>query len=110
VRGTAGREVLDIVGGFIFTVVQVVIISPIWFIAKWFGAPWTIVVERNGTQVCEVKVRGASAGNEGDALADAQRRSVTPPLNLEPSIRLTIGVSLSAVVAPVATVPTLVRR
>jgi hypothetical protein len=33
-------------------------------------------------------------------MADVQLRSAAPPVNLEPSKRLTIGVSLSAVVRP----------
>lgn len=42
----------------VIIVVQIVVIAPVWFIAKWFGAPWTIVVERNGTEVAEERVRG----------------------------------------------------
>jgi hypothetical protein len=38
-------------GGIVINSLQFVVFSPIWFIAKWFGAPWTIVIERNGTEV-----------------------------------------------------------
>ena len=44
--------------GLIIDLLQVVVISPFWFIAKWFGVPWTIVIERNGTEVGDVRVRG----------------------------------------------------
>ena len=53
--GSSGEEAA---GGLIINLLQFVVISPIWLIAKGFGAPWTIVIERNGTEVREVKVRG----------------------------------------------------
>lgn len=45
-------------GEIIIDLLQIVVISPFWFIAKWFGVPWTIVIERNGTEVGEERVRG----------------------------------------------------
>src|SRR5689334_559994 len=34
------------------------VVWPPWFIAKWFGVRWIILVERNGREVGEVRVRG----------------------------------------------------
>ncbi|WP_370329421.1 hypothetical protein [Mycolicibacterium hippocampi] len=31
---------------------------PFWLMAKWLGVPWTIVVERDGTEVDRERVRG----------------------------------------------------
>jgi hypothetical protein len=45
-------------GELLIDLLQIVVISPFWFVAKWFGVPWTIVIERNGTEVGEERVRG----------------------------------------------------
>jgi hypothetical protein len=34
------------------------VIWPFWFIAHWLGLRWVIVIERDGTQVGEERVRG----------------------------------------------------
>jgi hypothetical protein len=45
-------------GALVVDLLQIVVFSPFWLIAKGFGVPWTIVVERNGTEVREVRVSG----------------------------------------------------
>jgi len=34
------------------------VVWPPWFIAKWSGVRWIILIERNGREVGEVRVRG----------------------------------------------------
>jgi hypothetical protein len=48
----------DVSGDLLIILVQWVVMAPIWFVAKWFGVAWVVVIERNGTVVREVNVRG----------------------------------------------------
>jgi hypothetical protein len=41
-----------------FNLLQIVVTWPFWFIAKWLGARWKILIERDGTVVGETLVRG----------------------------------------------------
>jgi hypothetical protein len=96
----------DVAGGFIITVAQLAVMSPIWFIARCFGWPWTIVVERNGTLVREVKVRGwrnserriqelaesAFAGTLDQSFVDRlpTETSLPPEMNVTPAVWRTL--------------------
>ncbi len=31
---------------------------PLWLMAKWLGVPWTIIIERDGSEVGREQVRG----------------------------------------------------
>jgi hypothetical protein len=81
-------------------VAQLAVMSPIWFIARCFGWPWTIVVERNGTEVREETVRGwrnserriqelaesAFAGTLDESFVDRlpTETSLPPEMNMTP--------------------------
>jgi len=41
-----------------FNLVLIAVTWPFWFIAKWLGVRWKIVIERDGTVVGETLVRG----------------------------------------------------
>jgi DivIVA domain-containing protein len=34
------------------------VLWPPWFIAKWLGVPWVILIERNGSEIGDERVRG----------------------------------------------------
>lgn len=71
--------------GLMFTL-PALIIWPFWLAARFFGAPWTIVVRRKGDDPREEKVRGwaASRARIAEIVAELQR-----PLE-EPETRATI--------------------
>lgn len=48
---------------------------PFWLLAKWLGASWTILVERDGKQVAREHVRGWGASGRRIAELAAQARS-----------------------------------
>ncbi|MDZ4267805.1 MAG: hypothetical protein U1D00_19290 [Mycobacterium sp.] len=37
---------------------------PLWLLAKWLGVSWTIVIERDGTEVGRERVRGWRASGQ----------------------------------------------
>jgi hypothetical protein len=37
---------------------QIVVVWPFWFIARWLGAPWIIVIDCDGRTVGQERVRG----------------------------------------------------
>jgi len=41
-----------------FNLLLIAVTWPFWFIAKWLGVRWKIVIERDGTVVSETLVRG----------------------------------------------------
>lgn len=41
---------------------------PLWLLAKWCGVPWTVLVERDGTEVTRERVRGWR--NSGQRIAE----------------------------------------
>jgi DivIVA domain-containing protein len=43
-----------------FILLQIIVIWPFWIIGQWLGAPWTIVISRNGVPVHEERGRGNS--------------------------------------------------
>jgi hypothetical protein len=47
-----------LIGELTFNLLQIVVTWPFWFIAKWLGVQWKIVIERDGTVVGETLVRG----------------------------------------------------
>jgi hypothetical protein len=53
-RSGSGSDEFD----FVVDAVQIVVISPLWLLAKCCGVPWTIVIERNGAEVGQERVRG----------------------------------------------------
>jgi hypothetical protein len=79
-----------------------VVISPFWFVAKWLGVPWTIVIERNGFEVGEVRAwwrasqwciqdiaESAAAGNlDQKIVADLPTEWICPPdMSVTPEVR-----------------------
>ncbi len=48
----------SLIGELTFNLLQVALTWPFWFIAKWLGVRWKIVIERDGTAVSETLVRG----------------------------------------------------
>jgi hypothetical protein len=67
--------------GFIIVLLQVIVLWPPWFIAKWLGVRWRIVIVRNGTKVGEVRVRGwrKSQRRIADMAASAAAGTLQPP-------------------------------
>jgi hypothetical protein len=68
---------------------QIVVVWPFWFIARLLGAPWRIVIERNGIKVGEERVRGwrksqrriqeiAESGAAGTLPGSGRRTRVDP--------------------------------
>jgi hypothetical protein len=65
----------DGVVGAIFAVVVLLVLLawPFWFVAKFLGVPWTIVIERAGREVGTERVRGWRASGRR---MDEIRRSI----------------------------------
>lgn len=58
---------------------------PFWLLAKWLGASWTIVIERDGTEVGRERVRGwRTSGQRVDELAQSAQAGTLAHL-LEPT-------------------------
>jgi hypothetical protein len=51
---------------------------PFWLLAKWLGASWTILVERDGEQVAREQVRGWGAS--GRRIAELAEQAHTGAL------------------------------
>lgn len=48
-----------VVGAIYAVIVLLVLVAwPFWFVAKFLGVPWTIVIERTGREVGTERVRG----------------------------------------------------
>ena len=53
-------------------VLPFMIVWPFWFLLKWLGVRWAIVIERDGKKVGQELVRGwRASGNRVDELAQA---------------------------------------
>lgn len=52
-----------------------VVVWPFWVLARFLGAPWTIVVKRRGDEIHREKVTGWTASRErmADMMAEARR-------------------------------------
>jgi len=52
-----------------------VVIWPFWLLARFLGAPWTIVVKRKGDEIHREKVTGWTASGErmAEMMAEARR-------------------------------------
>ncbi|BBZ75562.1 hypothetical protein MANY_08990 [Mycolicibacterium anyangense] len=52
-----------------------VVVWPFWVLARFLGAPWTIVVKRKGDEIHREKVTGWTASRErmADMMAEARR-------------------------------------
>lgn len=68
-----GFATLDAV--ILVLVLPFMLMWPFWLLAKWLGASWTILVERDGKQVVREQVRGWGASGRRIAELAAQARS-----------------------------------
>ncbi|MGE0780221.1 hypothetical protein [Mycolicibacterium sp.] len=61
-------------------VLPFMVLWPFWFAAKWLGASWTLLVERDGTQVHREQVRGwRASGVRVHELAQAAAAGTLAP-------------------------------
>jgi hypothetical protein len=73
----SGIALIDLI---IFAIVlPFMLMWPFWLMAKWLGVPWTIVIERDGTEVGREQVRGwRRSGERIDEIArSAQAGTLT---------------------------------
>lgn len=47
----------DELGGIVI-ILEAIVLWPPWFLAKFLGVPWRIVIDRRGNEVGEERVRG----------------------------------------------------
>lgn len=56
------------------------LVWPIWFVAKFCGAPWKVVIRRNREEVYTERVRGWSKSEQRiDAIVQSLRKGVSQP-------------------------------
>lgn len=76
-----GFATLDMI--IFLIVLPFMVMWPFWLLAKWCGVPWTVLVERDGTEISREPVRGWRASgrriDELAARAEAGALAVTEP-------------------------------